>query len=349
MAGILARHGFRALATRSNVLLPTGAQASASFSTCSTVAPVEAASNFSRFNLSGSMAAVGGGMVLGWVGGGALGGLAVEADAEANSADLSAIRADIDQLVEEGHGPLLVRLAWHAAGSYDKSSNSGGSNGASMRFSPESDIGANAGLGLARDLLEPIKSRHQDISYADLWTLAGCVSIESMGGPSIPWRQGRVDAEDGSSCPPDGRLPGADAGQAGKTVQHIRDVFYRMGFNDKEIVALLGAHALGRCHEDRSGYKGPWTRAETTFSNEYFRELLENTWTLKKWSGPEQFEDPTGDLMMLPSDMALVWDKTFRGHVNAYAADQDAFYADFSAAFSKLMEVGVPNFNKPWW
>jgi hypothetical protein len=41
-----------------------------------------------------------------------------------------------------------------------------------------------------------------------------------------------------------------------------------MGFNDREIVALLGAHALGRCHTDRSGYWGPWTFAENTFSNE---------------------------------------------------------------------------------
>ena len=40
---------------------------------------------------------------------------------------------------------------------------------------------------------------------------------------------------------------------------HVRDVFYRMGFNDREIVALIGAHTLGFCHTDRSGYLGPWT------------------------------------------------------------------------------------------
>lgn len=59
-------------------------------------------------------------------------------------------------------------------------------------------------------------------------------------------------------------------------------------------------------------------------------ELLENKWTLKKWAGPEQFEDPTGELMMLPSDMALLWDKDFRTHVESYAADQDAFFTDFA-------------------
>ncbi len=50
------------------------------------------------------------------------------------------------------------------------------------RFAPESEWGANAGLGVARDLLEPIKSRFPWISYADLWTLSGAVAIEEMGG-----------------------------------------------------------------------------------------------------------------------------------------------------------------------
>ncbi len=56
-------------------------------------------------------------------------------------------------------GPMLVRLAWHCAGSYDKASGTGGSNGATMRFKPESDHGGNAGLGHARALLEPIKAK----------------------------------------------------------------------------------------------------------------------------------------------------------------------------------------------
>ncbi|KAK3251218.1 heme peroxidase [Cymbomonas tetramitiformis] len=283
-------------------------------------------------------------------GGFAFAGLGISsfASAEEATADIAKIRSEIEELVDEGHGPIFVRLAWHAAGTFDKASGTGGSSGAKMRFSPEADHGANAGLQVARDLLEPIKARNPEISYADLWTLASCVAIETMGGPELAWKAGRTDDADGANCTPDGRLPGADMGQAGKTVSHIRDVFYRMGFNDQEIVALLGAHALGRCHTDRSGYWGPWTRAETSFSNEYYRELIENTWTLKKWDGPEQFEDPTGDLMMLPSDMALLWDKEFRKHVEIYAKDSDAFYADFSKAYMKLMELGVKFPSKGW-
>ena len=138
----------------------------------------------------------------------------------------------------------------------------------------------------------------------------------------------------------------ADKGSDANTASHLRDIFYRMGFNDQEIVALSGAHALGRCHTDRSGYWGPWTRAETTFSNEYFRELIENKWTIKKthhgakWTGPEQYEDPTGDLMMLPSDMQLIRDPAFRKYCEIYAKDEDKFFADFAKAFQKLNELG---------
>mmetsp|Transcript_13011 Transcript_13011/g.21304 ORF Transcript_13011/g.21304 Transcript_13011/m.21304 type:complete len:356 (-) Transcript_13011:415-1482(-) len=233
-------------------------------------------------------------------------------------------------------GPVLVRLAWHASGTYDKKTQTGGSDGATMRFPPESLHGANAGLYHARIFLEPIKSEYPWISYADLWTLAGAVAIEEMGGPSIPWRSGRSDAPDNTTAPPDGRLP-----DASKTQKHVRDIFGRMGFTDREMVALIGAHALGRCHKDRSGYVGPWTRAPTTFSNDYYKELVNNKWTKKKWDGPLQYEDPTGELMMLPSDMALIWDKKFKEIVTLYAKDEKAFFDDFASAFGKLLELGV--------
>lgn len=80
-----------------------------------------------------------------------------------------------------------------------------------------------------------------------------------------------------------------------------------------------------------------------------YRELLENTWTLKRWSGPDQFEDPTGDLMMLPTDMALLWDKGFRKHAEAFARDDALFEKEFATAFGKLLELGVPAFRKPFW
>jgi len=120
-------------------------------------------------------------------------------------------------------------------------------------------------------------------------------------------------------------------------------VFYRMGFDDREIVALSGAHAVGRCHTDRSGFDGPWTRAPTTFSNEYFKLLLSETWTERKWNGPRQFENSSSgrDLMMLPSDVALIQDAQMRPWVEKYAGDEELFFKDFAAAFGKLLELGV--------
>ncbi|CAM9172373.1 unnamed protein product [Discosporangium mesarthrocarpum] len=270
--------------------------------------------------------------------------------------DYAQLKKEIIEAIEEdvekrGDGTsiagTLVRLAWHASGTYSKLDGTGGSNGACMRFSPEKDWGANAGLDIARDFLEPLKAKYTGVSYADLWTLAGSAAIEQMGGPTISWSPGRSDTDKPTTVP-DGRLPDADKGQLSKTQAHIREIFGRMGFSDREMVALLGAHAVGRCHTEASGYWGPWTFAETSFSNEYFRLLLEEKWTIKTthngkpWTGPDQFEDPTGALMMLPSDMALIWDKDFRTTVELYAKDEDVFLSDFAAAFAKLISLGVP-------
>lgn len=217
-----------------------------------------------------------------------------------------------------------------------------------MRFCPEANHGGNSGLAIARSFLEPIKSQFPWISYADLWSLAGVVAIEVMGGPVVPWTPGRTDAPDGTNSTPDGRLPDAGQGAA-----HLRTIFGRMGFNDQEIVALSGAHSMGRCHSDRSGFEGPWTRAPTTFSNMFFVELMTNTWTRKAWNGPFQYEDPTGELMMLPSDVALIQDPGFKKWVEIYSKDSARFSKDFAAAFGKLQDVGRPTdqvaTKKSWW
>ncbi|KIM69539.1 peroxidase [Scleroderma citrinum Foug A] len=244
-------------------------------------------------------------------------------------------------------GPVIVRLAWHASGTFDKATGTGGSNFATMRFEPESLHGANNGLHVAREVMEKVKQQYPWISYGDLWTLAGVAAIQEMAGPKIPWRPGRVDGL-ASDATPDGRLPDASQGS-----QHVRDIFYRMGFNDQEIVALIGAHALGRCHPDRSGFEGPWTFAPTTFTNDFYKLLFEEKWVWRKWGGPKQYQDKkTGTLMMLPTDYVLTQDKNFKKFAKAYADDQDLFFKDFSAAFAKLLELGVPSqqfvASEPW-
>jgi len=99
-----------------------------------------------------------------------------------------------------------------------------------------------------------------------------------MGGPILPFKSGRLDFSE-DYAPPEGRLPDADKSTLVKTNTHLRDVFGKMGFNDQEIVVLSGAHTLGKCHEDASGYEGNWTPTPTSFNNLFYKLLLNMNWT----------------------------------------------------------------------
>ncbi|XP_072954754.1 L-ascorbate peroxidase 1, cytosolic-like isoform X2 [Typha angustifolia] len=187
-----------------------------------------------------------------------------------------------------------------------------------MRFEAEQAHGANNGLEKAVRMLEPVKEQFQILSYADFYQLAGVVAVEVTGGPEIPFHPGRQDK---SEPPKEGRLPDATKG-----CDHLRDVFaIQMDLSDKDIVALSGAHTLGKCHKERSGFDGAWTLNPLIFDNSYFKELL---------SGQNK------DLIQLPSDKALLADPVFRTLVEKYAADEDAFFADYSEAHLTLSELG---------
>lgn len=73
--------------------------------------------------------------------------------------EIAALLEEKDDYDDGSYGPVLVRLAWHASGTYDAETGTGGSNGATMRFAPEGDHGANAGLVAARDFLAPVKGK----------------------------------------------------------------------------------------------------------------------------------------------------------------------------------------------
>ncbi|GER34836.1 ascorbate peroxidase [Striga asiatica] len=221
-------------------------------------------------------------------------------------------------IAEKNCAPLMLRLAWHSAGTYDKLSKTGGPFG-TMRLEAELAHGANNGLDIAVRLLQPIKDQFPILSYADFYQLAGVVAVEVTGGPEIPFHPGRKDELE---APVEGRLPDATQGS-----DHLRDVFIKqMGLTDKDIVALSGGHTLGRAHKERSGFEGPWTENPLIFDNSYFKELLEG--------------DKDG-LLKLPSDKALLSDPCFRPLVEKYAADEDAFFADYAESHLKLSELGA--------
>ncbi|KAF5930919.1 hypothetical protein HYC85_031792, partial [Camellia sinensis] len=220
-------------------------------------------------------------------------------------------------IAEKNCAPLMLRLAWHSAGTYDVNSKTGGPFG-TMRHKLEQGHEANNGLEIAVGLLEPLKEQFPILSYGDFYQLAGVVAVEITGGPDVPFHPGR---EDKPEPPIEGRLPDATKG-----CDHLRDVFVKhMGLSDKDIVVLSGGHTLGRCHKERSGFDGAWTTNPLIFDNTYFTELL---------TGEKE------GLLQLPSDKALLDDPAFRPLVEKYAADEDAFFADYAEAHMKLSELG---------
>ncbi|KAK9690774.1 hypothetical protein RND81_09G153200 [Saponaria officinalis] len=212
--------------------------------------------------------------------------------------------------------PLMLRLAWHDAGTYDVKTKTGGPNG-SIRNEEECAHGANNGLKKAIDWCEEIKAKYPKITYADLYQLAGVVAVEVTGGPTVDFVPGRKDSK---ASPREGRLPDAKKG-----APHLRDIFYRMGLTDKDIVALSGGHTLGRAHPERSGFDGAWTQEPLKFDNAYFVELLKGE---------------SEGLLQLPTDKALLEDPAFRPYVELYAKDEEAFFRDYAVSHKKLSELG---------
>lgn len=256
---------------------------------------------------------------------------------------LKKAREDIKELIKKTHcNPLLIRLGWHDAGTHDKNIEEwptrGGANG-SLRYDIELNHKANAGLDKAMSLVTPIKEKYPNVTWADFFQLVSATAIEEAGGPRIPMRYGRVQTLGPEGCPPEGNLP--EAGDP-SPAEHLRKVFYRMGLSDKEIVALSGAHTLGRSRPERSGWGKPetkytkdgpgspggqsWTVEWLKFDNSYFKEIKEKR---------------DEDLLVLPTDAVLFEDPGFKAYAEKYAEDQNAFFKDYAESHAKLSELGA--------
>ena len=211
--------------------------------------------------------------------------------------DFDAVKRDLHALMTDsqawwpadwGHyGGLMIRMAWHSAGSYRIADGRGGGGTGNQRFAPLNSWPDNVSLDKARRLLWPIKKKYGNkLSWADLMILAGTVAYESMGLPSFGFSFGREDiwhpekdtywgAEKEWLAPSDERYGDVDkpdtmenplaAVQMGliyvnpegvngqpdplKTAQQVRETFARMAMNDEETVALTaGGHTVGKCH-----------------------------------------------------------------------------------------------------
>ena len=211
--------------------------------------------------------------------------------------DLEAVKNDVKALLTDsqdwwpadwGHyGGLMIRMAWHAAGSYRLADGRGGANTGNQRFAPLNSWPDNANLDKARRLLWPIKKKYGNkLSWADLMILAGNLSYESFGLKTFGFAGGREDIwhpekdtywgsekewlapsnNDNSRYSDDHEMENPLAavmmgliyvnpeGRDGKpdplkSAADVRDTFKRMAMNDEETVALTaGGHTVGKCH-----------------------------------------------------------------------------------------------------
>ena len=216
---------------------------------------------------------------------------------EVRKLDFDALKQDVHALMTDsqswwpadwGHyGGLMIRMAWHSAGTYRLADGRGGGGTGSQRFAPLNSWPDNVSLDKARRLLWPIKKKHGNkISWADLMILAGTVAYESMGLPAYGFSFGRKDIWEPEKdiywgdekewlAPSDERYGDVEkpetmenplaAVQMGliyvnpegvngvpdplKTGQQIRETFARMAMNDEETAALTaGGHTVGKCH-----------------------------------------------------------------------------------------------------
>jgi catalase-peroxidase len=209
-----------------------------------------------------------------------------------NSVDFEALKQDIEKTLTNsqdwwpadwGHyGGLMIRMAWHSAGTYRVHDGRGGADGGQQRFEPLNSWPDNANLDKARRLLWPVKQKYgRNVSWADLMILAGNVSLESMGFETLGFAGGRIDDweadlvywgpeiemlandkrydEDGNLEKPlaavqMGLIYVNPEGPNGNNdplsaAADMRESFGRMAMNDEEIVALVaGGHTLGKTH-----------------------------------------------------------------------------------------------------
>ncbi len=210
---------------------------------------------------------------------------------EFKSLDLNAVIKDLNALMTHsqewwpadfGHyGGLLIRMAWHSAGTYRIADGRGGAGAGQQRFAPLNSWPDNANLDKARRLLWPIKQKYgRTISWADLMILAGNVALESMGFKTFGFGGGRADVWEPEELywGPEGTWLGDERysgerqlqqplgavqmgliyvnpeGPNGKpdpvaAARDIRETFARMAMNDEETVALIaGGHTFGKTH-----------------------------------------------------------------------------------------------------
>lgn len=266
-----------------------------------------------------------------------------------------------DVLKEKDCAPIFLRMAWHDAGTYDSRRENlgwpeaGGAIG-SLRTHHEIYAPVNAGLMRAiSTFLAPIKKEVPLVSWADLFQMAGACAVEASGGPVIPIRYGRVDGKPVDKAPPPFGLPDARPPYAGPDEKdpaaHLKYVFGKYNMTNKDIVALSGAHTIGRAFAERSGAVKEGLDDGTAYTKAGCPFLRHSTtpggrsWT-KNWlkfdnSYFTDMGNGDSETFSLPTDLVLKEHLDFKPYFDEFAADQKSFFVAYSASHVKLSELGA--------
>jgi len=236
----------------------------------------------------------------------------------------------LQQHINRADAPSLLRLAFHDAMTFDPVSGGGGCNG-SLLLTDELLRPENSGLEAASEFIQRMKAQMPELSYADLIALAAVVAVRICDGPQIRIAMGRSDSTVASTLP----LP-----QRFDTIDTLLQRFESVGLSARDMVALFGAHSLGKSEA------GTFTPDPFKFDNSYYVSLLRNQQQNKEQQNKEQQNKVnTGQNLcqrdgMLPSDIALLQLPELRKWVIQYAADQQMFFGDFSNALQKMLNLG---------
>src|SRR6267154_1652829 len=295
--------------------------------------------------------------------------------------DLAAVKRDIAGVLttsqdwwpaDFGHyGPLMIRMAWHSAGTYRISDGRGGAGAGQQRFAPLNSWPDNVSLDKARRLLWPVKKKYgRKLSWADLMVLTGNVALESMGFKTFGFGGGRVDTWE----PEDDVYWGPETTWLG-------DERYS---GDRELADPFGAVQMGLIYVNPQGPNGEaapleqqglgwkstygtgkgadaitsglevtWTDTPITWDNSFFRILFGYEWELTQSpAGAHQWQPKDGGgagtvpdahepskrrvPTMLTTDLSLRFDPIYEPISRRFMADPDAFADAFARAWFKL-------------
>ncbi|XP_067933049.1 putative ascorbate peroxidase [Watersipora subatra] len=267
--------------------------------------------------------------------------------------NIELIRGDIQRFINEDHEmiPNLLQLVFHTC--------MGGCDGC-INFNDRANRGLRQTFQTVREFWS---SRASVLTLADMIVLMATEAIEvgmaKEGGPGevdIAFRRGRTTCDNPDNYNKELSFPHGD------DIDDIEILQREFGLSRKLAIALLGAHSVGRCHLENTGFAGRWDNTELTLDNHYYKSLVGTNWKSTMVEGQHQWNATNSDnsRMMLNSDLALLKSFTFNNNgrpscrsakacddspdatqVKIYGRNDQLWSEDFIEAFLQMVNQGL--------